>query len=61
MEFYLNDLRLVKPYMEELKESDPQRYARIIEKYNIIFKDMVPNSGKAPTIPEFLKDIFCNE
>ncbi len=61
MEFYFDDLRVIKPYMEELKESDPARYKRIVDKYNVIFKDLEPNSGRGPAMLPFLKDIFCND
>lgn len=61
MEFLLADLRLVKPYMEEMKESNPDRYERIIAKYNVIFKDLKPNDRKGPPVIDFLKDIFCEE
>jgi len=61
MEFYLADLRLVKSYMEEMKESDPDRYKRIVDKYNVEFKDMKPNDRTGPPVIDFLKDIFCND
>ncbi len=57
LEYFMADLRLTAAFMEELKESDPERHKRICVHWSGVLAGIKPNSRMGPPLSEFILDI----
>lgn len=53
-------LTLAEALMGDLRETNPNAHKRVSEKWDAIISNIVPDSQTAPTINEFIANLFAD-